>query len=212
MRAKRSQGEPEGSIAGKGSVAGVVLAGGRSRRFGRDKLAEEYGGRPLLQHPVSRLLEVCDRVVVVLAPDAAEPPMPAGAPVEFARDAIEGEGPLRGLSAGLEVADAEWIVLAGGDMPDLQPPVLREMLRAGLETGVVAVSLSDGGKERPLPCVLRSAPATEAVGALLLAGRRSLRDLLAAIETVVIDEPIWTAFDPERRTLVDVDEPGDVER
>ena len=137
--------------------------------------------------------------------------MPVGASVEFARDALEGEGPLRGLSAGLEVANADWTVLAGGDMPDLQPAVLLEMLRAGLETGVVAVSLADGGNERPLPCVLRTAPATAAVDALLRAGRRRLRDLLAAVPSVVIDEPTWTALDPERRTLLDVDEPGDIE-
>jgi molybdopterin-guanine dinucleotide biosynthesis protein A len=151
-------------------------------------------------------------VVVVLAPDAPEPSMPAGASVEFARDAIEDEGPLRGLSAGLEVANEGWVVLVGGDMPGLQPPVLLEMLRAGLETGAVAVSLSDGGRERPLPCVLRSVPAAEAVDALLQAGRRSLRELLTAVTTVVIDEPTWTALDPERRTLIDVDEPGDLDR
>ncbi len=189
-----------------------MLAGGRSQRFGRDKLAEEYGGKPLLQHPVSRLLEVCDRVIVVLAPDAVEPPMPAGAPVTFVRDAIEGEGPLRGLSSGLAVANAEWTVLAGGDMPDLQPAVLLEMLRAGLETGVVAVSLADGGTERPLPCVLRTVPAAAAADVLLEAGRRSLRDLLAAVANVVIDEPTWTAVDPERRTLIDIDEPTDLGR
>ncbi len=137
--------------------------------------------------------------------------MPAGASVAFARDAVEGEGPLRGLSAGIEVADAGWIVLAGGDMPDLQPAVILEMLRAALETGVVAVSLADQGEERPLPCVLRSAPAAEAAGELLRAGRRSLRDLLAAVPSVVIDEPTWTALDPERRTLMDVDEPKDIE-
>jgi molybdenum cofactor guanylyltransferase len=189
-----------------------VLAGGRSRRFGRDKLVEEYEGHPLIHHPVSRLLEVCERVVVVLAPDAPEPPMPTGASVEFARDAIEDEGPLRGLSAGMEVANAEWVVLAGGDMPNLQPAVLREMLRAGGETGAVAVMLSDGGKERPLPCVLRTVPAADAVGALLEAGRRSLRELLASVASVVIDEPTWTALDPERRTLLDVDEPADLDR
>jgi molybdopterin-guanine dinucleotide biosynthesis protein A len=189
-----------------------VLAGGRSRRFGRDKLVEQYDGRPLLHHPVSRLLEVCDDVIVVLAPDAEDPIMPDGARVRFARDAVEGEGPLRGLSAGLDLANAEWAVLAGGDMPDLQPAVLREMLRAARETGVAAVTLSDGGTERPLPCVLRTAPAAEAVGVLLQAGRRSLRDLLAAVATVVVDEPTWTALDPERRTLTDVDEPTDVDR
>jgi molybdopterin-guanine dinucleotide biosynthesis protein A len=151
-------------------------------------------------------------VIVVLALDASEPPMPAGASVEFARDVVEDEGPLRGLAAGLEVANAGWVVVVGGDMPDLQPPVLLEMLRAGLETGAVAVSLSDGGRERPLPCVLRSAPAAEAATALLEAGRRSLRELLAAVSTVVIDEPTWTALDPERRTLVDVDEPADLDR
>jgi molybdopterin-guanine dinucleotide biosynthesis protein A len=206
MRATGSEANP------RAAVDGIVLAGGRSQRFGRDKLVEEYQGRPLLHHPVSRLLEVCDRVIVVLAPDAPEPMMPAGALVEFARDAVEGEGPLRGLSAGMEVADAGWIVLAGGDMPDLQPAVLLEMLRAALETGVVAVSLADHGEERPLPCVLRSAPAAEAAGVLLQAGRRSLRDLLATVPAVVIDEPTWTALDPERRTLVDVDEPADLDR
>jgi len=138
--------------------------------------------------------------------------MPAGTEVTFARDAIEGEGPLRGLSAGLEVAKAEWVVLAGGDMPDLQPAVLQEMLRAGSETGVVAVTLSDGGTERPLPSVLRTIPATDAARALLETGRRSLRDLLAVVATVVVDEPTWTALDPERRTLMDVDAPTDMDR
>jgi molybdopterin-guanine dinucleotide biosynthesis protein A len=89
--------------------------------------------------------------------------------------------------------------------------VLREMLRAARETGVVAVTLSDGGRERPLPSVLRSAPAAEAVGVLLQAGRRRLRDLLATVATVVVDEPTWTALDPDRRTLVDVDEPTDID-
>jgi molybdenum cofactor guanylyltransferase len=189
-----------------------VLAGGRSSRFGRDKLAEPYEGRPLLQHPVSRLFEVCDRVVVVLAPGVDEPSMPAGTEVTFARDAIEGEGPLQGLSAGLAVANADWAVVAGGDMPHLHPAVLREMLRAGRETGAVAVTLSDGGTERPLPCVLRTAPAADAVGVLLAAAQRSLRDLLAAVSTVVVDEPAWTDLDPERGTLIDVDEPADLER
>ena len=148
----------------------------------------------------------------MLGPGSTDPSMPAGTRVSFARDAIEGEGPLRGLFAGLEMANAEWVVLAGGDMPDLQPAVLREMLRAARETGVVAVTLSDGGMERPLPSVLRTVPATAAARALLEAGRRSLRDLLAVVATVVVDEPTWTALDPERRTLRDVDEPTDMDR
>ena len=138
--------------------------------------------------------------------------MPAGASVAFTRDAIPGEGPLRGLAAGLASTNAGWVVLVGGDMPDLQPAVLGEMVRAARETGVVAVTLSDRGTERPLPCILRTAPATEVVGGLLESGRRRLRDLLASVSTVVVDEPTWTALDPDRRTLIDVDEPSDIDR
>ena len=96
-------------------------------------------------------------------------------------------------------------------MPDLQPAVLLEMLRAALETGAVAVSLADGatrGRSRVCSAALRRprrwmcsfGPAGGACG---IFSRRST--------TVVIDEPTWTALDPERRTLLDVDEPGDIE-
>ena len=191
--------------------AGIVLAGGRSARFGRDKLAEPLGERPLLHHPILALAEVCDVVVVVLAPDAEVPPMPTGVDVTIARDVEPDRGPLAGLAAGLAVATDDVSVVAGGDMPGLQPDVLREMVRACRETGAVAVALSDGGRERPLPIVVGTRPAREAAERLLSDDRRRLRDLLAEVRTVVIDEPTWTALDPERRTLVDVDEQADLE-
>jgi molybdopterin-guanine dinucleotide biosynthesis protein A len=76
----------------------------------------------------------------------------------------------------------------------------------------VAAVLADGGHGRPLPCVVRTEPALVAVRRLLAAGRRRLRDLQAEVPTVVVDEPTWTALDPERRTLLDVDEPADLDR
>lgn len=193
-------------------VTGVVLAGGRSRRFGRDKLAEPYGDGVLLHRPVLLLREVCDEVVIVLAPDVPEPAMPPGIDVVFARDAEVDAGPLVGVVAGLTAARGGWAVVVGGDMPDLQHAVLLEMLRAGHETGAVAIALSDGGDARPLPSVLRVGPALVAAERLLATDRRRLRDLLADVHTVVIDEPTWTALDPERRTLLDIDEASDLER
>jgi molybdopterin-guanine dinucleotide biosynthesis protein A len=193
-------------------ATGVVLAGGRSRRFGRDKLAEQIDGRPLLHHAVLRLLEVCERVVVVVAADGDEPDLRSVDGVLVVRDTQPDEGPLRGVAAGLDASDHALVIVVGGDMPDLQPDVLREMLRAARETGAVVVALSDGGEARPLPLVVATARGRDAVATLLDAGERSLRELLGAVNTVVVDEPSWTSLDPERRTLVDVDEPDDVER
>lgn len=191
-------------------ATGVVLAGGASRRFGRDKLAADVGGRPLLHHAIERLLDVCPEVVVVLPPHGEEPSVPAGS-VVFARDAAAHEGPLAGVAAGLALVASDRAVIAGGDMPGLEPAVVRELLRASRETGAVAAVLSDGGDGRPLPCVVLTHPALDAARRLLAAGRRRLRDLQAEVPTVVLDEATWAALDPEHRTLLDVDEPSDLE-
>lgn len=147
--------------------------------------------------------------MVVLAPGADAAGLPPG--VRAAFDPTPGEGPLAGLQAGLlAAAAADLVVVVGGDMPDLQTPVLREMLRVAKEARADAVALQDGDRARPLPCVLRPAPAADVVHSLLHAGRRRLRDVLDSLRAAVIDEPTWTALDPARRTLFDVDEPGDL--
>jgi molybdopterin-guanine dinucleotide biosynthesis protein A len=192
-----------------GQTTGIVLAGGRSTRFGADKLAIEVDGVPLLHRPVLVLAEVCDDVVVVLAPGGSAT-LPPG--VRVTHDPTEGEGPLAGLQQGLLAAvRSDAVVVAGGDMPDLQPAVLRSMLTVLDESGTDAVALHDGVRERPLPLVLRTWPAADATHALLHAGRRALRDILQALRTAEIDEPVWAALDPAHRSLRDIDEPADLD-
>jgi molybdopterin-guanine dinucleotide biosynthesis protein A len=192
-------------------ATGIVLAGGRSTRFGSDKLAVPVEGVPLLHHPILRLAEVCREVLVVVAPDAEEPSTPLAVPVRLVRDASEGQGPLAGVLAGLSEVGTDWALVAGGDMPTLQTSVLLEMLRVGARAEVDAVVLQDGDRPRPLPLVLRTRPAREAAHALLHAGERRLRALPDALRTAAIDERTWVGLDPQRATLRDVDEPLDLE-
>lgn len=190
-------------------TSGIVLAGGHSTRFGRDKLAELYRGRPLLGHVVLALHAVCDEVVVVLAPGAEPTPMPVA--VRVTHDEVEGQGPLAGAVAGLREARGELALLAGGDMPGLVPAVLRLMLAmAERDERVRAVTLRDADRYRPLPSVVRVTPARAAAVGVLGEGGRRLRDAIARLEPVIVDEAEWTVDDPERRTLFDVDKPGDL--
>jgi molybdopterin-guanine dinucleotide biosynthesis protein A len=114
--------------------------------------------------------------------------------------------------AGLTETVTDWALVAGGDMPDLRTAVLLEMLRVAGESGADAVALQDGDRIRPLPLVVRSAPARGVAHALLHAGERRLRALPEALRTAVIDEGTWVGLDPERATLRDVDEPDDLGR
>jgi molybdenum cofactor guanylyltransferase len=159
---------------------------------------------------VLRLAEICTEVVVVVAPGRPAPAFPPGASTRIEVDAAEGEGPLAGLASGLAAVATELAVVAGGDMPELSTGVLLEMLRVAGEAPVDGVVLSDGGRRPPLPCVLRVTPAGDRAHGLLHAGERRLGALIDALRVAVVDEPTWTALDPGRRTLFDVDEPGDL--
>jgi len=190
-------------------VSGIVLAGGRSTRFGSDKLGASYRGSPLLLRPVGVLQELCDDVIVVRRPGEGDTDLPPE--VRVANDPTEGEGPLAGLHTGLMAAVRSDVALVvGGDMPELQSQVLREMLTVLDGASVDAVLLTDGGRPRPLPAAVRTWPAADMTHSLLHGGRRRLRDLFDSLRTAVIDEATWTALDPDRRTLIDIDEPADM--
>lgn len=148
--------------------------------------------------------------MLVLAPGVPEPNLPIGAPTRITRDAVEGEGPLAGLLAGLLEVSTDWTLVAGGDMPELSTAVLLEMLDVARAAPVDAVTLADEGSYRPLPVALRSGRAREATHRALHDGERSLRRLLDGLRIAIVDEPTWHSLDPQRRTLRDVDSPGDL--
>jgi len=151
---------------------------------------------------------VCDEVVVVLAPDAQAPGLADA--VRIARDDVVGQGPLAGLLAGMAASSTGWVLVAAGDMPELAELVLREMLRVAREGSARAVVLQDGDHYRPLPAALRTPPALVTARLLFDSGERRLRALMEALDRVVLDQATWTALDPRRRTLRDVDERGDL--
>jgi len=196
-----------------------VLAGGRSTRFGSDKLAVPHRGRPLLHHAVAAVAACCEHVLIVAAPgrDPADPaldmgtlPRPVRGRVRVISDPVEGGGPLIGLRAGLEATTTGVALVVGGDMPGLSPEVLRDLLERLSIGNASAVALDDGTHVRPLPAAVRTEPALAAARRLLDAGERSLRALLRTLDVVGVGKETWTAIDPEGGTLRDVDEVGDL--
>ena len=185
------------------------MAGGRSTRFGGDKLREPYRGAPLVHHAILAVAEVSGDVLVVGAP-GRPPDLPAGVPLLVQEDATEGEGPLVALSHALGNVRTPLALVAGGDMPDLSRPVLLEMLRVAEEADVDAVAVQDGDRFRPLPVVLRLRRARPIAAGLVRNGERRLRGLLDALRVAVVDEPTWRALDPDARTLFDVDTRDDL--
>ncbi|CCV06935.1 molybdopterin-guanine dinucleotide synthase [Mesorhizobium metallidurans STM 2683] len=133
-------------------IAGIILAGGQSRRMGGgDKSLLALGEESLLDHVVSRF---APQVGPLALSANGDPARFAGIGLPVLADVVEGfAGPLAGILTGLEWAAAntacEALATVAGDTPFLpQDLVERLVAAAGERAGVIAVA-SSGGKQHP---------------------------------------------------------------
>ncbi len=191
-------------------VTGIILAGGRSLRFGADKLAAELDGRPLLHHALAAVAAVAGRLIVVVAPDR-DPALPGDLDgrLRVVRDPEPFGGPLVGLVAALAAVETDVALVAGGDMPRMAPAVLRR-LASTVGPDRRAVVLEVPGRFQPLPMALDVRTARAAAVAVRRRDARSLGDLLDELGVVSIPAPVWLALDPAGATIMDIDRKADL--
>lgn len=103
------------------SWVGVVLAGGRSRRMGRDKASLPWQGRPLLQH-MCALLKDAGACRVVVSGDHPQ--------LQAVADRAPGLGPLGGIASVAETLDDGPILIVPVDMPRLSAGLLQGLVRS----------------------------------------------------------------------------------
>ena len=202
-------------------VSGIVLAGGRSSRFGRDKLQTELEGSALLDRAIAAALAVADEVIV--AGRAIGPPVDRLA-VRSIDDAEPFGGPLPALVDALEAAHGPAAIVVGGDMPRLEPRVLQAMLGElardpSIEAVVLGTAEAATGTTSPeparrqvLPLAIRVQPAWRAAREAVEAGHRSLQVLLDRMTVIELPASEWLPLDPHANTLLDVDTEADLDR
>ncbi len=180
----------------------AILAGGMSRRMGRDKATLDAGDGPLLERSARLGLDLGLPVLVVGRAQPEGWPLPT---VRFAADQQPGQGPLGGLVTALELAAP--ILAIACDLPRLDMECLRwlrdESARAPLADGLITTDA--GGIEPLFACYTAHCLAT--ARAHLAAGQRALHRLIEAGDFLraVIPEPLLTR-------LTDVDTPDDWRR
>lgn len=112
----------------KFDVSAIILAGGRSRRLGRDKAIEPIGGKPLITRVIDRLSSVTQQTVVVLNDQERASQLPLPETSKTAVDLYPDGGSLGGIFTGLSAADADWGMVVACDMPFLNIELFQHML------------------------------------------------------------------------------------
>lgn len=173
--------------------------------MGRDKAELSFGGETFLQRAVRVAGTLGGEVIVVARADQAlnRENLPA-VPVRIVHDAVEDQGPLAGLAAGLSASATGINVVMACDMPLIRTAVLQRLIdRLGDADACVAVV---DGRPNPLCAVFRSTVASVAT-ALLAAGERRVTALLDRVPTNRVDAAELRDIDPDLDSFVSCNTP-----
>lgn len=140
----------------KVKIAGVIVAGGQSRRFGSDKAFSLYKGKPFFQHSLQAVSSFADEVVIVTS-RALFPRFNALANMKVVEDIEEfkGCGPLAGIYTAMNECQAEWYAVLPVDVP-LVTSSLVDCLVSKIDGTYDAIVPVIGGKLQPLLALYRN--------------------------------------------------------
>jgi molybdopterin-guanine dinucleotide biosynthesis protein A len=189
-------------------LSGIVLAGGRSIRMGRNKASLPFGESSLISWVVNRIAPIC-REVFIVAQNAADY---RGCGATVIGDRWPGAGPLGGLATGLESVVTSHAAVVACDLPFVEATLLAG-LAGRAESGCDAVVPIVGGSAEPL-CAIYARGVGQTAAGLMERGGRSLHELLATPELRVryVAEDTLRVWDPALRSFENINTPKDYER
>jgi molybdenum cofactor guanylyltransferase len=140
------------------AVWGLVLAGGRGRRLGRDKGELEYHGVPQAVWGLRVLDGLCRHAFVSIRPDQSQSPAYAGLPTIV--DAGASAGPASGLAAAFARSPAAAWLLIAADMPLLTNDLLAQLVAHRDPAALATAYRRRDGTPEPLCAIWEPAAAT----------------------------------------------------
>jgi molybdopterin-guanine dinucleotide biosynthesis protein A len=186
----------EGSVSGGGDtpLTGLIVAGGKSTRFGSDKASAPLMGRPLLQWVGDALQEACSALVVVRARGQTLPDVTFKVPVTVVDDRHDALGPLAGLVAGFGGIASGVCMATSCDAPLVRPELVRFL--ASLAPGHDVVCPYVDGFLQPLLAVYRPATCLPVLERALDRGVLKITAAYGGLRLRIVQEEEVRVHDP----------------
>ena len=188
-------------------VAGYILVGGKSSRFGRDKALVDIGRRPLVLRVADALAHLTGTVTLVGSPEKYR-----HLGLRVIPDALADFGPLAGILAALEDSNSAWNLLVACDMPGISSEFLSFLLATARESQAdVILPLDTEGRAEPL-CAAYSLGSQEAIRQAVERGTHKVTAAFDGLRVRRLMPAEYAGFDPEGRLFANLNSPGDWEK
>lgn len=166
----------------KNKVSGIILAGGKGIRLGRNKGLAILKDRHLIEHVIDNLRGVCDEILIS---SNSEQCKKFGYPV--IPDIIAGKGPMSGIHACLQASSSEENIVISVDTPFAGKEYFTFLLAQKGE-GYIAAPKDEDGRYEPLCAYYNKRVAIE-MEKFLNSGQYKMSDLFTRLPFTAISIP-----------------------
>ena len=190
------------------AITGIILAGGKSGRFGQDKTSATIDGESLIQRVLCRLVPLSSEIIIVtsqqdtlsLSIDSSARTVPALYPEK---------GPLGGIYTGLVASVSSYNLVVACDMPFLNIALLKYMIHVSSDFDLVVPKMED--KVEPLHAIY-SKYCLSPIEHLIQKGEFKISSFFDTVRVRYIKDNEINKFDPEHLSFFNVNSIADLEK
>lgn len=177
-------------------IAGVVLAGGQSSRYGQPKMFEIFNGQPLYKNSLIAL-EENQLQPLIIATNASLQSNFSEEKIQLLIEEHPHQGPLSALQNIMENSpDVEWFFVVASDMPYMNADFIQTMLTF-IDDRYDAIVPKQASRLQPLAALYRGTALPKALS-LTLQSKRSMKALLEQLRVCYVE------FEEESTTFVNI--------
>ena len=188
-------------------VTGAILAGGESRRLGRDKATLLLGGKPLAHWVAEALAPAVTELWLI----TNHPQTHLALNLPLVTDLVPFQGPLGGLATALFYARSPWVLITSVDAPFLSPRLAAALAAAAAKTTRPALVCRSQRNVEPFPG-LYAVRLLSRLQDFFLQERRTFMAFLDPQRPEVWGPEIWRTLDPEGVSFENLNQPEDLAR
>ena len=187
----------------------IILAGGKSIRFGHDKVLERIGNTSLLEQVISHVDPICKDIIIVTAKGRTFAQLANRPKITTESDIFPGQGSLGGIYTGLVKSKSFYNLVVAADMPLLNEGLLRYMIKVADGNDFTLPRVGDWYE--PLHAIY-SKNCIDPIKSILEQGKKVIVELFDYVKVRFVDAKEIEQFDPRHLSFFNVNTKEDMAR
>lgn len=189
------------------NITGIVLAGGKSLRLGREKALERINQQSLIERTIDCLFSVSQAIIVVTSQEQFDTIASARLKGKVVVDLYPDKAALGGIYTGLSNADTLHSLVVGCDMPFLNRALLSHLIYLAPDYDAVIPKIGNMGE--PLHAIY-SKNCLPSIEQLLHQNKLAISQLFGLVKTKYIDGDEIAKFDPNYLSFFNINTEDDL--